>query len=175
MKGKKCRSCDKINPPDSSRCLGCHSDIEFEPVKEFDELENGGVSVQRTRQEQATDAVAPPDDTKNSLFSFEGRINRGTFWTVIIPLFLISFALQVGTAVSAGKGGSGGIALLTLVYFIPAIWVALATYVKRWHDLNMSGWMVLTLLIPFANLLILLYLGLAPGTAGANKYGEAPR
>ncbi len=114
-------------------------------------------------------------DTLKSLFSFEGRIRRSTFWTVIVPLFLVSFGLQVGAAVSSNRGGSGGIVLLMLIYFIPAIWLALATYVKRWHDLNMSGWMVLTLFIPFINFLILLYLGLAPGKTETNKYGEVPQ
>lgn len=113
--------------------------------------------------------------TLKSLFSFEGRIGRSTFWAVIVPLFLISIGLQVGAAVSTDRGGSGGIVVLTLIYFIPAIWVALATYVKRWHDLNMSGWMVLTLFIPFINFLILLYLGLAPGKTETNKYGEVPQ
>ena len=72
----------------------------------------------------------------------------------------------------ADRGLSGGAAVLALIFYFPAIWVALATYVKRWHDLGKSGWMVLTLFIPYINLLILLYLGLAPGTPEANKYGE---
>jgi len=116
-----------------------------------------------------------PHDTANSIFSFEGRIKRGTFWVVIISLFLISFVLQMAAVVSAESGSSDGIAVLLLIYFIPAIWVAFATYVKRWHDLNLSDWMLLTLFIPFVNFLIFLYLGLAPGTTGTNKYGDEPQ
>jgi len=116
-----------------------------------------------------------PHDTANSIFSFEGRIKRGTFWVVIISLFLISFVLQMAAVVSAESGSSDGIVVLLLIYFIPAIWVAFATYVKRWHDLNLSGWMLLTLFIPFVNFLIFLYLGLAPGTTATNKYGDAPQ
>lgn len=118
---------------------------------------------------------AGPNDKKNSLFSINGRIRRSTFWAVIVPLFLVSFGLQIAIAVSVNKGGAVGLAVLALIFFVPAIWVAIATYVKRWHDLNKSGWMVLTLFIPFVNFLILLYLGVAPGTAGVNRFGEEPQ
>ena len=82
------------------------------------------------------------------------------------------FLLQIGVAVTVIRIGSGGNVLLLLV--IPAMWIAVATYAKRWHDLNKSGWMLLTLFIPFVNLLIVLYLGIAPGTSGYNIYGADP-
>ncbi len=118
---------------------------------------------------------AMPGNTKNSLFTFDGRIRRSTFWAVIAPLFLISFGLQIAIAVSAESGSVTVVAVIALIYFIPAIWVALATYVKRWHDLNKSGWMVLAMFIPLVNILVLLYLGIAPGTVGANKFGNEPQ
>jgi uncharacterized membrane protein YhaH (DUF805 family) len=61
-----------------------------------------------------------------------------------------------------------------VVFGIAGTWIALATYAKHWHDLDKSGWMTLTLLIPLVNLLIVLFLSFAPGTAGTNKYGKAP-
>jgi uncharacterized membrane protein YhaH (DUF805 family) len=81
----------------------------------------------------------------------------------------------MAAVVSAESGSSDGSAALLLIYFIPAIWVAFATYVKRWHDLNLSGRMLLTLFIPFVNFLIFFYPGLAPGTTGTNKYGNEPQ
>jgi uncharacterized membrane protein YhaH (DUF805 family) len=45
--------------------------------------------------------------------------------------------------------------------------------VKRWHDLDKSGWMVLVNFIPLIGMLYsLLTLGFQPGTAGPNKYGD---
>lgn len=166
----KCESCGKttgINWGDAYTTL-CEVCSDSDAGRQFIE-ENKSI-----KSSVSKDRSAESDSTANSIFSFEGRIKRSSFWMVIVPLFLISFGLQIGIAVSTDRGGSDGVAVLFLIYFIPAIWVALATYVKRWHDLNMSGWMVLTMFIPFVNLLILLYLGIAPGTAGANKYGDEP-
>lgn len=110
-----------------------------------------------------------------SLFSFEGRIKRSTFWATLVPLFLISFALQIVIALSANQEAVViTIGIIALIYLVPATWICLATYAKRWHDLGMSGWMVLTLLIPLVNLFIFLYLGIAPGKTGANNFGTPP-
>jgi uncharacterized membrane protein YhaH (DUF805 family) len=108
--------------------------------------------------------------TSNSLFSFSGRTNRGTFWVIVIAEFIIHLLLIVATIADR----TGGAAVLRLIVAIPLVWILLATYTKRWHDLDMSAWMLLTLFIPLVNLLILLYLGLAPGTNGPNNYGEDP-
>ena len=52
-------------------------------------------------------------------------------------------------------------------------WIQIAAYVKRWHDLGKSAWFALTLLIPLINVLIILYLGFAPGQKGSNAYGPS--
>lgn len=46
--------------------------------------------------------------------------------------------------------------------------------VRRWHDLNRSGWWTVALFIPWVDLVVGLYLIFAPGTSGANDYGEDP-
>ena len=109
-------------------------------------------------------------DTKNSLFSFRGRSNRGYFWLVVISLFLINLLI---TFVIIQDRNSGGL-VPRLILFIPSTWVLFATYVKRLHDLDMSAWLVITLFIPFINLLILLWLGFESGTKGPNDYGDEP-
>ena len=113
-------------------------------------------------------------EAKTTLFSFTGRIGRSTFWVIFVTFFLIGVGLQIVGTLSGDRVGFGWLVALALIYFIPAIWISLAAYVKRWHDLNRSGWLALTLFIPYVNLLILLYLGIAPGTEGINKYGEEP-
>lgn len=100
------------------------------------------------------------------VFSFKGRIGRGTFWKAIIPLGIVTIVLLVATRELAE--------LLPVVIIVCVnIWVSLAIYTKRWHDLGNSGWMNLTLLIPLVNFFILLFLGLAAGTDESNKFGEA--
>jgi TRAP-type C4-dicarboxylate transport system permease small subunit len=50
-----------------------------------------------------------------------------------------------------------------LVVALPlGVW-AICCHVRRWHDVGKSGWYVLLLLIPIANIFILFYLLIAPG------------
>ena len=45
--------------------------------------------------------------------------------------------------------------------------------VRRFHDLNASGWWVLLSFLPFGQVIIL-WLMFKKGTSGINKYGEEP-
>jgi uncharacterized membrane protein YhaH (DUF805 family) len=48
--------------------------------------------------------------------------------------------------------------------------------VRRWHDRNKSGWMVLINLIPIVGgLWSFLELGFLPGTKWVNEYGPDPK
>jgi uncharacterized membrane protein YhaH (DUF805 family) len=117
-----------------------------------------------------------------ALFSFRGRVSRSGFWSVIIPIFLSNIVLGVmGAAISTAAQGRGlnpgmssAVVLIVLAclgaVIVAGMWISLATYAKRWHDIGHSGWMSLTLLIPLVGLLIFGYLGFSPGAAGLNKY-----
>jgi uncharacterized membrane protein YhaH (DUF805 family) len=69
-----------------------------------------------------------------------------------------------------------------IVVWIIGCWMSWATTVKRWHDLDKSGWWVFwtTILvgIPYVgwliSLIILVYLFLVRGTIGPNRYGPDP-
>ena len=43
---------------------------------------------------------------------------------------------------------------------------------RRLHDINKSGWLMLLLIIPLVNLIFMIYLLLARGTDGANRFGH---
>ena len=68
-----------------------------------------------------------------------------------------------------------GWSIIRLMLSIPMIWISLATYAKRWHDADFSGWMVLALFIPLFNVAVAIACGCLPGTAGPNQYGPDPR
>lgn len=63
---------------------------------------------------------------------------------------------------------TGGI--WTLITLIPSLAVA----VRRLHDSDRSGWMILMGLIPIVGGLILLIFYLTPGTSGPNRFGPDP-
>jgi uncharacterized membrane protein YhaH (DUF805 family) len=118
-----------------------------------------------------------------ALFSFQGRILRSSFWSVVIPIFLTNSVLGISSAaISLAVREPGftpampnAVAMIVLagvgVLIVLESWIVLATYAKRWHDIGHSGWMSMLLLIPLAGLFVFGYLVFSPGAAGQNKYG----
>ena len=101
------------------------------------------------------------------LFSFEGRINRQTYWIIAVIFFIIYAVLA---ALMQSKN-NGVIALAGIVY-LALIVPSLATGVKRWHDRDKSGWWVLIALVPVIGAIwSLIELGFLPGTPGNNRFG----
>ncbi|UCE79998.1 MAG: DUF805 domain-containing protein [Nitrospiraceae bacterium] len=110
-------------------------------------------------------------DLKWFLFSFEGRINRKPFWIYnlsILALFII-FSLLFGTDITMQSDDESWIFALLL------LWPSLAVTIKRWHDLNKSGWYILINLIPIVGpIWTFIQTGFIPGTSGNNRYGINP-
>ena len=88
-------------------------------------------------------------------FSFDGRIRRIEYFLSGIIGGIVSsiaWALGVGTFVlGAASGSAGGSVfglLIGLAAMIASIWFSLAQGVKRLHDLNKSGWLILLCCVP---------------------------
>ncbi len=100
-------------------------------------------------------------------FSFDGRINRSTYWLkYVLPaagVYPLAFSLDL-------IGGTFPIITLAATLFM--IWPTLAAGAKRCHDRSHSGWFQLITLIPFiGGVWLFIELGLLPGAYGANQYG----
>jgi uncharacterized membrane protein YhaH (DUF805 family) len=108
----------------------------------------------------------------NILFSFEGRIPRRLYWAsrglAILPLVLAGvFGGLIGNSTVTG--------ILIVPAYIAFLWIALAGSVKRWHDLNKSGWWVFVAMVPvIGGFWELIEAGCARGTTGPNRYGRDP-
>lgn len=123
-------------------------------------------------------------------FDFEGRSTRAEYWWFFLFYLLVIIVAVILVVVLAGVSGgfeedAGGpgifatlviilVGLFVLVCIIPSISLA----VRRFHDLNQTGWLVLVfyvlgLIIPFAGLIQLIWFCF-PGTVGPNKFGEDP-
>jgi uncharacterized membrane protein YhaH (DUF805 family) len=123
-----------------------------------------------------------------SLFSFDGRLNRAKFWLILIATDIAVFVLLAilvavtGGSMTMGEDGSmpsmgGGVIgnLVALVIFVAAVWIGLAVGVKRYHDRGKSGWWVLIVLVPvIGGLWYLIECGFLRGTIGPNAYGPDP-
>ena len=123
-----------------------------------------------------------------SLFSFDGRLNRAKFWLILIATDIAVFVLLailvavIGGSMTMGEDGSmpsmgGGVIgnLVALVIFVAAVWIGFAVGVKRYHDRGKSGWWVLIVLVPvIGGLWYLIECGFLRGTIGPNAYGPDP-
>ena len=102
------------------------------------------------------------------VFNYRGRASKSEYWW-----FQLYFTL---------------FAILTFYYFeehtfgqvLLVVWVfnhlpLLSAGVRRFHDMNKSGWTVLWALIPFIGALIVLGMLAGDGTKGKNKFGPKPK
>ena len=119
-------------------------------------------------------------------FSWQGRLNRKPFIWRSVVVFGLLFLLEMLTMLVLGINldeDSEDIVLdnmqtLMLVIFVLAVLVAvIATYmltIRRLHDLDKTGWLVLLNFVPFVNIAFSIYIMVAEGTVGKNRYGHDP-
>jgi len=105
----------------------------------------------------------------SNYLKFDGRSSRSEFWWVVLALFIINILIGVLSAVSETLGG-----ILSLVFGLGIIIPYIALAIRRFHDVDKSGWWALTLLIPLVGLVIVLIFFTQRGTVGSNQYGPDP-
>lgn len=97
-----------------------------------------------------------------------GRISRSQFWlTGVLPIYgtlAVFWILVLAFAAGGSTGVAGFFAVLFGIYFIVTLWPALAITIKRIHDRNKTGWLVL---VPYVPLLLLVVFGTIGATAGS--------
>lgn len=108
---------------------------------------------------------------------FSGRSRRKEYWMfvllqmlLLVPLVLIAMALD-------GDASGGGLFLIAVLglYFLVFLIPGLAVQVRRFHDQDKSGWLVLLGFIPYIGGLILLIFMCLEGTRGHNRFGPDPK
>jgi len=122
--------------------------------------------------------------------TFEGRARRSEYWLFSLFLFLSGIpagillmiagvgAAGVSNTDSAAGAGAAGLLVIVLlllgVFYLAMFIPSLAVSVRRLHDSDKSGWLLLLSLIPFGSFVILIFT-LIDGTPGPNRYGEDPK
>ncbi len=108
------------------------------------------------------------------LFSFQGRIPRRTYWGVSLVTAAVFYGMIFGLVFALGEE-SPAVDISALVLYVPVAWISLAIQVKRWHDLNKSGWWFCIGFIPFIGpIWVFAEAGCVRGTVGPNNYGPDP-
>ena len=160
-----CPVCHRIVEPDSNgKCPVCYSDILDRHVtsKFIEEIP----SPSQASGAQIADSALPPPSAIPSAkplrwwqlyFSPNGRIGRATFFLKgILPLFGVLCLIIAIIALANGAEGApeSGQAFLDrwmgayILFILVFSWIWLMLFVKRFHDLNRSGWNILLWILP---------------------------
>jgi uncharacterized membrane protein YhaH (DUF805 family) len=117
-----------------------------------------------------------------SLFSFQGRVGRQTFWLTQLGMMVAVLVVVLVASLFAGasdqtgsSAGAGILGILLLLLYIPFVWIGLAVSAKRWHDRDKSAWWILINFVPLiGGIWALIENGFLRGTEGPNSFGEDP-
>jgi len=106
---------------------------------------------------------------------FSGRARMKEFWVFILINFIFQLVamlldLLLNTTISVMPFG-----LFYLGYSLLLFLPGLGVFVRRLHDVDKSGWLILVSLIPLVGEVWLLALCITEGTKGENKYGPDPK
>ena len=121
---------------------------------------------------------------------FSGRSRRMEFWMFQLGQWIVYFLLAMvlamfggleamnnptGTTPSDGFSAMAGIIILLFVVIVLGLFIPnLAVMVRRLHDQNLTGWLVLIQLIPLGGLVLLVFMFI-DGNRFTNNYGPDPK
>jgi uncharacterized membrane protein YhaH (DUF805 family) len=100
---------------------------------------------------------------------FTGRARRKEYWMFTLISMIVGFALGIADAVL------GLPSVLSLLYAFAVLVPSVAVSVRRLHDTDRSGWMLLLALIPLVGAIIILVFAAQDGTPGDNRFGPNPK
>jgi len=102
---------------------------------------------------------------------FTGRANRKEFWMFVLVNIIISVIFSILTRIPILRV----IFWIVLILFSLAVLIpGIALGIRRLHDLNLSGWLMLLCLIPVVNVIAVFLLCVIEGNQYDNQYGSAP-
>lgn len=109
-------------------------------------------------------------DAMRRYATFSGRSTRKEFWYYYLVLLGLAIGgLIIDVAIAGPREPQPLVsALIIMGHYIPS----LAVIVRRLHDLEKSGWLVLTCLIPLVGIIAFIVIGSTPAKRGARDFPE---
>lgn len=113
-----------------------------------------------------------------------GRARRKEYWYFVLfqlLILLVPLLLCVALVAAGGENPSdsnslaiGLFAMVAGVVYVALLLPGLCVMIRRFHDVGLSGWLVLLGLIPYVGGLITFVITLLPSQAFPNKHGPVP-
>jgi uncharacterized membrane protein YhaH (DUF805 family) len=102
-----------------------------------------------------------------NIMNFDGRASLSAYWWYALAAFIVNMVLEVFSLAVGSVGVSLLIALLAIAVGLSALSLA----VRRLHDTDKSGFLLLLSLIPFVGAIVVIVLLALPATPGQNRFG----
>ena len=123
------------------------------------------------------------------LFDFKGRANRKEFWLfmcwyialMLAAWFIVMFlCMAIGVMLYSDPGSQEGVGWIGCIIcivgsYLGALLLPLSLRTRRLHDIGLSGWWQLILLVPSLGRLVMLIFMLIPSEKRDNRFGVQPR
>lgn len=124
------------------------------------------------KSSERTSPYSPIAIGERKLLSLEGRMGRINFaaWSLLILIVVGFIGGFLATLIEPVVGPSVTLLMTSVCYTAASVIIG----VRRLHDLNWSGWLILIAIVPYAGAVIGLLMLFKPGTAGDNKFGPQP-
>ncbi|WP_292207694.1 DUF805 domain-containing protein, partial [Mesorhizobium sp.] len=114
-------------------------------------------------------------------FNFAGRARRKEYWGYCLfwmVCLLIIFGIGIFTDIEMGNFDTDVSAAVTVglcgTFLLATFLPGLGMTVRRLHDIGLSGWLYLLILIPSIGSLIILVFALIPTQERENQWGPVP-
>ena len=130
---------------------------------------------------QILDPGTPIDIYKSVLTDkyadFTGRARRAEYWWFVLMNFIVITAIAIVSLILYSVSDTLGVLGIVIyaVYALAVIVPGVAVAVRRLHDTNKSGWMILVGLIPLVGGILILVFYFTDGDPGPNQYGPSPK
>lgn len=133
------------------------------------------------------------------LFSYNGRVSRSKYWlgfflsmvlffcSMIMMVFIIALGAYIYSLIPGNATRIIDTEFSTLqsnvelimrpiadIFLIVWAYVLFCLSIKRFHDVDTTGWISIILIIPLVNFFTFIILGFIKGTDGDNQYGPDP-
>jgi uncharacterized membrane protein YhaH (DUF805 family) len=105
-------------------------------------------------------------------FDFKGRASRAEYWMFKLLTIIIFVLLVLFCSIFPGSVFSIVFPTLFIVLYLFVFIPSLSVLVRRLHDSDKSGWLVLLSIVPLIGPLIIFIFTLSDSDPLANKYGD---
>ena len=133
------------------------------------------------------DLSSAENDT-SSPFSASGRFSRYSFlaWNFVLNIVVMMIVIAIMVLAGATTNlltmtapnemlafYTSGIGLVVIAIILASFVVAIIFFIRRLHDINMSGWWSLLSIIPVVDLIFGIFVLVKKGTEGNNNFGPS--